>query len=87
MKMDDAIEIVNGTDCLSCGKHLDACSGVETGGRTPSPGDITICLYCGHLMAFSDTLGLRELTSAEAKEIAGDPRILAVQKARREVLP
>lgn len=87
MKMDDAIEIVKGNDCLSCGTHLDACSGIETGGGAPSPGDITICLYCGHLMAFNDELGLRNLTEDEAHEIAGDHRILAVQAARKEVLP
>ena len=84
MKMDDAIEIMKCSDCLSCGKHLDACSGVETGGRTPSPGDITICLYCGHLMAFSDTLGLRDLTDAEIHDTALDPRVCAVMQAIKE---
>jgi hypothetical protein len=85
MKLDDAIEIMKGSDCPSCGKHLDACSGVEAGGRSPSPGDITICLYCGHVMAFSDTLGLRDLTDDERRETAHDSRLLAIQKARKEM--
>jgi hypothetical protein len=34
-------------------------------------------------MAFNADLMLRELTSMEAREIAGDARILAVQHARK----
>lgn len=33
-------------------------------------------------MAFAEDLTLRDLTDAEMHEVAGDPRILAVQKAR-----
>jgi hypothetical protein len=31
----------------------------------PKPGDISICLYCGHLMAFDEALKFRELSSEE----------------------
>jgi hypothetical protein len=50
----------------------------------PRPGDITLCLYCGHIMAFADDLTLRELNDEEAHDIAGDPRMLAAQWARRK---
>jgi len=85
MKMDEAIEIKKGSDCPNCGEHLDACSGVEAHGKAPSPGDITVCLYCGHLMAFTDILGLRVLTEAELNEVSDDPRIMAIQAARKDI--
>jgi hypothetical protein len=61
---------------------LDATTSMD-GGWTPKSGDITICLYCGHLMAFDDQLSFRGLTDEEMKSIAGDPRVLAIQKARK----
>jgi hypothetical protein len=68
--------------CPSCGKALDATS--EAGGNgAPKPGDITLCIYCGHLMAFANDLTLRELTDGEMHAIAGDRRIIAIQKARK----
>lgn len=53
---------------------------------SPAPGDITICLCCGHLMAFADDLSPRALTDAEMVAIAGDRRVLAVQHARGKVM-
>lgn len=73
--------------CPSCGYMMDAASCVsrENDGR-PEPGDITVCIRCGHIMAFADDLTLRDLTDEEAKAVAGDQRLLAIQKARGEVM-
>lgn len=71
--------------CLSCGGHLDAATEVF-GASVPSPGDITICLSCGHIMAFADDLGVRELTGEEAHWVAGNKKILALQAARLKVV-
>jgi hypothetical protein len=71
--------------CPSCGKIFDAATDIISG-EGPSPGDITICLYCGHVMAFNDDMTIRELTSEEMHAVAGDPRVLAIQKARKEAL-
>jgi hypothetical protein len=68
--------------CLSCGERSDAATHVGNEEATPIPGDITVCLYCGHVMAFGTELELRELTKDEAYMVAGDKRILAVQRAR-----
>lgn len=76
---------VKGTHCLACKHRLDAAQDVY-GDQLPSSGDITICLYCGHVMAFADDLSLRELTDEEVREIAGDPRIIAAQRARAGVM-
>ena len=70
--------------CLNCGKLIDVASAVDCD-AAPSPGDFTICLACGHLMAFDDELILRELTDAETVDVAGDPRIIAVQVVRQKM--
>jgi hypothetical protein len=67
--------------CLSCGKLFNMASDIDSDNE-PSPDDITICLGCGHLMAFTDDMTVRELTSEEMHEVAGDPYILAMQRAR-----
>ncbi len=59
--------------CLNCGAQLDAASNV-TGERQPGPGDFTMCAYCGHLMAYTET-GFREPTKEEQIELAGDPAL------------
>ena len=66
--------------CLDCGKICDAATGINA--HRPRPGDITVCFYCGHVMAFGANLELRPLTTAEMHSIAGDKLILKVQAAR-----
>jgi hypothetical protein len=70
--------------CLECNAKLDAASGINCE-NAPKPGAITICLYCGHLMAFADDLSFRQLNDAEMHWIAGDKNILLVQKIRGEM--
>jgi hypothetical protein len=65
-----------GFACLDCGAPCPVHTSV-TGAARPSPGDISICWTCGHLMAFADADGrVRALTEAEVVEVAGDPRIV-----------
>jgi uncharacterized protein with PIN domain len=68
--------------CTNCKKSVNSASPVDAVAGTPDPGDFTICIHCGHLMTFADDLALRDLTDDEMLEIAGDERILLVQKAR-----
>lgn len=68
--------------CLSCGRFNDRVSSVGDEDRAPGPGDITICITCGHIMAFAEDMGLRELNNEEIIEIAGDPLIVRLQEAR-----
>ena len=73
--------------CLGCGKFVDAATGVF-GARTPESGDVTVCLYCGHLMVFREFRGRLQLDNPTDKEIhaiAGDKRILAVQRTRGKI--
>jgi hypothetical protein len=69
--------------CLDCGKSLDAATSIFCDAR-PTAADITICIYCGHIMMFTNGLALRNPTREEQIEIAGDKRILAIQRARKE---
>jgi hypothetical protein len=44
---------------------------------------VTVCIYCGHIMVYGEGLTLRDPTPAEMAEVAGDRRILMVQKMRQ----
>jgi len=48
----------------------------------PRPGNITICFYCGHIMAFAKDMSLRSLTDAEIHDVAGNPLIIEIQANR-----
>lgn len=72
--------------CLYCGVELDGATGIGHK-RKPRPGAITICMKCGHIQAFAWDLTFRELTNSEMCEMAGDERILAIQRARKGVMP
>lgn len=58
------------SECLGCGKRMDGATGVDHRSR-PKPGHITICIGCGHLMAFAEDMRLRNLTDAEMYEDCG----------------
>lgn len=68
------------TPCLSCGKPLDSSSMVGPNGETatPSEGDMTVCLYCRHLMTYNADLSLRNLTGEEIIEVAGEPILVSM---------
>jgi len=76
--------------CTNCGELLDMATGVtEDLNDDPMPGVrecFTICIRCGHIMTFAEDLTLRDLTDEEALAVAGDKRMLAIQRARAIVL-
>lgn len=74
---------VQQSECLNCKRALDAATAVF-GEHRPTPGDYTICVYCGHLMVFAEQLALREPTHDEMIAMAGNREILAMQRARKE---
>src|SRR5262249_26798802 len=74
--------------CLNCGVLLDGASAVEKGEpreHHPKAGDLTICIKCGHLMMYADEGSFRELTDQEVREVAGDERLLLIQRVRRRM--
>jgi hypothetical protein len=70
--------------CLDCGGQSDAATSLEHG-KKPSPGAITICIRCSHIMAYDNRLRLRELNDEEMRYVAGDKDILRYVKALGEV--
>lgn len=73
--------------CLACGYVCDAVTCATRGNDViPDEGCLTICLRCGHLMAFDAELQLRDLTDEEMYKIAGRKDLIAVQKARAAVM-
>jgi hypothetical protein len=71
--------------CFGCDRVLDAASNT-IGESMPKPGNITVCLDCGHIMVFGDNLQLRNPNDQEILEIAGDKDLLLVQQARDWVM-
>jgi hypothetical protein len=67
--------------CLNCGKLLNGAATVSAvdENETPSPNDFTFCLYCGHLMAFTDELTLRHPTGEELIAVAGSEELIHMQ--------
>jgi hypothetical protein len=68
--------------CTNCGKELSGAAGLGNDDM-PKPGDVCVCLDCGHVMAFADDLTLRNLTDEEIVEFAGRPEIISFNKVRR----
>jgi len=73
------------TECLRCRKKLDAASYIKDESKSPVPGDVTICMYCGYLMAFTDDMTFRELTEEEIKEVPL-VEVARIQRARKAVM-
>jgi hypothetical protein len=85
MKLGENVTRLPKNKCLNCKKALDSATGIGTD-ASPSP-DITVCLRCGHIMAFNKQLRFRKLTDEDIIAVAGDPRIIEFQKARGKVFP
>ena len=70
--------------CSNCGAQNTAAGEfVGDGIGIPNPGDLSMCLHCGHLAAFDDNLRLRPITKKERRDALRDPnirKILAAQK-------
>lgn len=70
--------------CLNCEAPLDAAK-VIGNDEKPKPGDITVCAYCGHIMAFDGQLKFRQLNHDEILDVAGMKEVLTIQRLRRKV--
>lgn len=66
--------------CLRCGHPLTQASSLHSD-VSPSEGDLTLCIRCGHLMAFTADLGFRDLTTEELIEAALDRRVAMTRAA------
>ena len=70
--------------CLNCRRTVDAASAspLEPEPRRPHVGDVTVCLYCSHLMIFTgDASWVRDPTDAEMDDIMNDPDVVTLLEA------
>lgn len=87
------------TRCTACGQKFDGVSCVHgeehPGGKRifdlneemlPHPGAVTVCIVCGHIMAFDEDLQLRDLTKDEELQVAGNPALMIIQRARSSAI-
>jgi hypothetical protein len=69
--------------CPVCGKLLDAATHVLGGEPAePTTGDISICLYCGTPLIFTEELSVRILTPKEARIVEKEfPQFIVLRES------
>jgi C4-type Zn-finger protein len=73
-------EVMTATDCPSCGKKLDDCTGVRDQNAMPGAGDVSICAYCAQILVFDDKLALNIATKEDITKLS-EPEQLALVTA------
>lgn len=68
--MGDSDHKMPGSRCPKCHHRMDGAYN-PCGAEAPAPGDITVCINCGGILAFDDALHLRLANDAELKEVSG----------------
>lgn len=66
--------------CVECGLLFNAASPTRGPRNLPKPGNVSLCLNCGHLTLFDDNLMLREPTAEENAE----PEIIELRQRGRD---
>jgi hypothetical protein len=69
--------------CPACGHAFSAASNTLNSERGPRPGDWSICIGCGAVLAFDKRLRPRALTEVEQHAADADPRIRKMQHAHQ----
>ena len=68
--------------CAMCLHPIDTGTASTHGGL--SPGDVSVCAYCGDVSALGDDMRLRILTDAEMDWFAGDDKFLEYMRTRSD---
>lgn len=69
--------------CINCRCDLSAHTNIIDREAMPTPGDVAVCLYCGHIMIWEEDMELREPTDEEAFSMAGDPDLVNAMRLVR----
>lgn len=80
-------DIKSESGCPSCGKLLDAATGVGNDSG-PSPGDFSLCFYCGVFLRFNEDLSLHLMSFTERTSFKfNQPELYnALSGIRKEIL-
>lgn len=61
--------------CVECGYDFDAAASIDgDDDARPRPGDLSVCLNCGHPSVFAGDLKKRELTREELANLSAESR-------------
>jgi hypothetical protein len=66
-------------ECLTCGEKINGAMEMQGTAAKPSPGDLSLCMYCGALAIFTSD-GIRKPTPEEAHELADREDVIEAQK-------
>jgi rubredoxin len=74
--------------CPACGHIFNAASAVHMHGRSPKPGDLSVCIECARPLCFAADLSLRllkreELAGLDADVLEGLARVIVAVRAVR----
>ncbi len=66
-----------GTKCPHCGRVADGGTSIDDreAVRMPKPGSLAVCLYCGSINVYTETLALRRIERTERRAMKRDPRM------------
>ena len=67
--------------CPSCGQDNDGHTRATGPAAEPSPGDVSLCFYCGTVGIFTEGGAIRLPDAAEAAELDRDPELTALRAA------
>ena len=74
------------SECDACGARNDGASCVSGGDNRPLEGDVSVCIYCGHISVYGEDLRLRAPSVAQLEKIRHDARVMATIRICREAL-
>jgi hypothetical protein len=60
--------------CPQCQYPLDAAGTTDGAAGTPTPGDVSACINCGHPLVYTDTMRVRSMTMDEWKALPDEQR-------------
>lgn len=69
--------------CPNCGATLDAVTAIQHNDAPKEESSITVCLYCGVVLAFTKGLALRRVPKRELRELDEKTRTLIERTRRR----
>ena len=78
-------EKIQSCNCPNCNVPLDAVTDPSEQNKLPSPGDVTLCLYCDELLEFTDDMMLQPINIKELAPEVQDAvvmMLIEVQAAR-----
>jgi hypothetical protein len=70
--------------CPYCGHLLDSATAMDDAPARPKPGDVTMCIKCGFLLVFDDTMRLTKPDEALLVEAMEHPDVKLMLRAWRE---